>query len=94
MPSYLGPAELIVLILVFVLPIYVGHVIARRKNRRFGWLWGLVLSWIGVLTVALLPASGRVCPRCAEKVKPAALVCKHCGTELPSQSVGYPNPSG
>ena len=28
--------------------------------------------------------TGRRCPFCAEDIKPAAIVCKHCGRDLPS----------
>ena len=42
--------------LFWVLPIWVGHQIGKNKNRA-GWLWGLLLSWVGVLIVALLPRS-------------------------------------
>ena len=26
--------------------------------------------------------TGRICPFCAEDIKPAAIVCKHCGRDL------------
>lgn len=28
-------------------------------------------------------SGGRTCPFCAEDIKPAAIVCKHCGRDLP-----------
>lgn len=31
-----------------------------------------------------MPADSKTCPRCAETVKAAALVCKHCGHEFPA----------
>ena len=30
------------------------------------------------------PAPTRTCPFCAEDIKPAAIVCKHCGRDLPT----------
>ena len=59
---------------------------------------GLVIAWVvAVCTVVVYPvaiymswryyagwrdAGSKVCPRCAERVKAAALVCRHCGYEL------------
>jgi hypothetical protein len=31
-------------------------------------------------------STGRTCPFCAEDIKPAAIVCKHCGRDLPNLS--------
>jgi ribosomal protein L40E len=58
---------------------------------------GLVVAWVvAVFTVVVYPvaiymswryyvswrdAGSKVCPRCAERVKAAALVCRHCGYE-------------
>ena len=36
-----------------VLPAIVGQVVGNRKNRA-GWVWGLLLGWIGVAIVAVL----------------------------------------
>jgi hypothetical protein len=40
-------------VIVWVLPIVVGHKIGAEKNRA-GWAWGLLLGWIGVIIVAYL----------------------------------------
>jgi hypothetical protein len=34
---------------------------------------GLILKYLG---------SGKLCPKCAERVKSAAVKCKHCGNEI------------
>lgn len=37
-----------------------------------------------ILTAGVADVSGlRACPRCAETIKAAAQVCKHCGAEIP-----------
>jgi ribosomal protein L40E len=66
---------------------------ARHPSAR-----GLVIVWVvAVCTVVPYPlaiymswryyaerrdAASKVCPRCAERVRAAALVCRHCGNEL------------
>ncbi len=47
---------LIVIVLFWVLPVWVGHEIGKKKNRA-GWVWGLLLGWIGVIIVAVLGPS-------------------------------------
>jgi hypothetical protein len=37
----------------WVAPLIVGHKIGAPKNRA-GWVWGLLLGWIGVIIVACL----------------------------------------
>ncbi|WP_342163078.1 superinfection immunity protein [Methylobacterium sp. SD21] len=52
-------------------------------NLLLGWTfvgWAVALVWVYVK-----PSTGRgtkPCPRCAERVKDAALVCRHCGYEF------------
>ena len=49
----------LVFIAVFsLLPIYVAHRIGAPKGRM-GWLWGLLLGWVGVIIVAVLPPASR-----------------------------------
>lgn len=50
----MGPLQVVIIGLVWVLPIYVAHQIGRPKNRS-GFAWGLFLGWLGVIVVALLP---------------------------------------
>ena len=47
-------ALLVVGIILWILPIWVGHRIGKPKGRAGG-LWGFFLGWIGVIIVALLP---------------------------------------
>jgi hypothetical protein len=51
-------AALVFIAVFSLLPIYVGHRIGEPKGRM-GWLWGLLLGWIGVIIVAVLPPSTR-----------------------------------
>jgi ribosomal protein L40E len=38
----------------------------------------------GTLTVTYERREEKICPRCAERVKTAALVCRFCGHQFPS----------
>lgn len=63
-------------------------------NLLFGWT---IIGWLVAFSMAeSKPAvvqvvsqqpvhTGRVCPFCAEQIQPAAVVCKHCGRDLPTQ---------
>ena len=37
--------------------IFVGHKVGEPKHRA-GWLWGLLLGWVGVIIVACLGPAG------------------------------------
>jgi hypothetical protein len=37
----------------WILPVIFAQLIASHKNREGGWVWGLLLGWIGVLVVTL-----------------------------------------
>ena len=92
-----GLAFLIVLALIglfWVWPTAKAAEIGRRKNLANSWLWGFVLSWIGVIILAnaperktfvitplagYSPAPMKTCPACAESVKQESLVCRFCG---------------
>lgn len=73
----------------WIVPIFVAHAIGKPKQRS-GFLYGFFLGWIGVIILALLPASSRVttgasgqyreCPHCKEKMRRDASVCPHCRT--------------
>ena len=56
-----------------------------------GWL-GFLLGPMGLLIVLLMshredPSETRICPICAERIKAQAVVCRHCGRDLPKTSV-------
>lgn len=48
--------EIIIIAVVFwVLPCWIAYSIGEAKNRA-GFPYGFFLSWLGVITIALLPA--------------------------------------
>ena len=69
-----------IFVVYFVLCILAG-VYASSKDKSF-MLWCFLSVIISpLLTFLFLLVMGedsKVCPKCAEKVKPEALVCKHC----------------
>src|SRR4051794_1951948 len=58
MPPWEIVAEIGFIVVVWIAPLFVAVVLGDKKGRR-GWLYGLVLGWIGVLfLVALRPVLG------------------------------------
>lgn len=84
------------LILWLVMGAVVG-VIAQSKGHSFlMWaLYGFVIWPVALVHILVtkpaLGADQRACPKCAEPVQKAALVCKHCGADL---AAAPPEPSG
>lgn len=70
-------------------------VIASNKGRS-GVLWfiiGALTAVIGLVVIAALPSerstqkprgNSKRCPFCAEEILSAAVVCKHCGRDIPA----------
>lgn len=97
----MGPLEVFILL---VLVVYVpALVVCAQKGRWVMFVIGLLFGPIAVIG-AFLPArpdsrwairygmGNKTCPRCAEEVKVAAQVCKHCGHEFaPSTIVERPS---
>ncbi len=70
--------------------------IAKNKGRSFPvwWLYGFLLFIVAFIhSLFLKPSNRKVeetqmkeglvkCPFCAEMIKPEAVKCKHCGSEI------------
>lgn len=85
-----GP--LTMLIVFWGIPAFVAHRMGATRGR-IGLGYGLFLSWLGVLVLALLPplhgagAGERRCPDCAEWVQAEATKCRFCGHAFPADGV-------
>lgn len=69
---------------------------AAKGRGAEGFIFGLLLAWIGLAIVLCLSPTAkaqgrRPCPYCAEMILPAATVCPHCHKEMKAAG-WYPDP--
>jgi hypothetical protein len=72
----------VAILLLWVLPIFVGYRLHLSKDRDSPIVLAVLLGWVGVLFALALPQAGQRCPACAETIRRQALVCRFCGAEV------------
>lgn len=89
------------LILIWIVFSIIVAVVANSRGRNaFGWLIlaCIISPLLALIVLVVLPShggshswmdlyEGRVkrCPQCAEFIQAQAIVCKHCGRDVPSR---------
>jgi DNA-directed RNA polymerase subunit RPC12/RpoP len=60
------------------------------------WILATFIGIIGVILIIVGKGAGdkKVCPKCAEKIKKEALVCRFCGFEFPKPDPKRPRDAG
>jgi hypothetical protein len=72
----------VLVVILWVLPVFVGYRIHVSKERDSPLVLSLLLGWLGVLIAVTLPSAGKRCPSCDETVRSAAVRCRFCGADL------------
>ena len=85
--------------MIFIFPIIfgiIGVIIAGNKGRnQFAWFaWCFLFPLIGLIVLLCMSnlkqlelKQSKVCPRCAERVKLGAAVCKHCSYDFSTETL-------